>query len=270
MSEEEKLDFLLKKIEGNISEYANRTPLQFYWFKYITPPKQKQLCRKVIVELPSIIEYAKAEFEAGNKNKAISSILYVLEDMFEPIMGQDISWAINTMRDWNRPRSDKESERESIGYTVAVLIFFGSSANQAFDAVSEWLIMSRTKVRDAYYFVRDKGEVVSKEAISDVYQLGRYLWRFTDELVDLRQFPKDYPKAYRAFVRASIFLFEAEHFIERADENSFDIQERRIAYNRLFGMREVSLLGRLAENKFEMILVRASCKNLEDIRQIIV
>jgi len=268
MSKANNMELLLRQIEKNISEYSSRAePLQFHWYKYLTPPRQEQLYRKVVCDLPAVIERAKAEFEDGNRSKAISSILFVLEDMFEPIMGYDISWAINTLKERNRPRHNKEWERESIGYTVAVLILFGSSANQAIDSVSDWLLMSRTKVRDAFYFVRDKGELVNREAITDTFQLGRYLWRFTDELEDLRAFPQEYSKAYRAFVKASIFLYEAEHNISRNNENFFDAKERWSVYKRIFGMSTTSLLGIIAEKKFKMILKNTSCNGIKDIEQ---
>lgn len=128
----------------------------------------------------------------------------VLHD-FAPHTDADIGWLQDEIVCQLGPKLKKKMEIMRLGGMAALLVGHGSSSEQARKALAQWLLISDTKVRDAYAKIRKE----FKLGKGDASILKNYDFRatFIYEPAAFQQrlkkpFPEDYPKAYKAMQAA--------------------------------------------------------------------
>lgn len=196
----------LKKIEKNIEEksssksrnYKDKTKLIEHNWKFMTEYAAKDM------------DLAKKLFESNETANAVQQALYTVTEIFENITGIDTNWLVDEIdRNYQR-KLNNEDKSNLLGGCVNDLVYWGSSKNQAMEAVSEWLIISKTKIRDAYYDYKKKKNIFKTNYPSDYSHLILLEYMLTGEATE-RAFPRHHKKAYEAFINAGICYFSNRH-----------------------------------------------------------
>lgn len=127
----------------------------------------------------------------------------VLHD-FSPHTDADLQWIQDEVMAQIDPKLKTKMKALDIGGMIALLVAFGSSVEQAKEAVAQWHGVSEKTARDAYNMVRkdfgikDKSEIQGNRdfRMTFVYEASSAAQRLK------KPFPKDYPAACEAYKKA--------------------------------------------------------------------
>lgn len=127
----------------------------------------------------------------------------ILHD-FAPQTAADLQWVQDEIMLHLEQKLEKQNELRDIGAATAMLVGHGSSFEQAKKAMAQWLLISETKVRDAYNKIRKEYVLSGDKTILDNHD---FRMTFIYELSTMQKrlgkpFPKDYPKAHTAMTEA--------------------------------------------------------------------
>ena len=110
-----------------------------------------------------------------------------------------------------------EENNWEIGYMVSILVFYGSSKNQAMDAISDWLLLSKTKVRDAYYHI-ERNDIYREHVETGWdYKLCSFHMLICNPKIE-RSFPKQHKKAYLAYLKAGLAYLKGDVALDNSEE----------------------------------------------------
>jgi hypothetical protein len=132
--------------------------------------------------------------------EAFGRILY----NFAPQTDADLQWVQDEIMAYMNQKLEKQNELREVGAVTAMLVGHGSSFEHAKKAMAQWLLISETKVRDAYYKVRKEYGLSGDKTILDNHD---FRMTFIYELSAMQKrlekpFPEDYPKAHKAMTEA--------------------------------------------------------------------
>ena len=113
----------------------------------------------------------------------------------------DSEWLVHLVEKHLGSQLSTTDKAVEIGALIEGLIIYGSSKNQALDAVSDWLIISRTKARSAHlFYCKINGPRGTTRDFSS-YDGGVLFERF---FFIEKPFPSQYPKALEAFKKLKL------------------------------------------------------------------
>ncbi len=181
------------------------------------------------------LQRAKNAYEAGDTATAVENALWWICSNFESTTDIDISWFQEEVSNMAWMKIGTEEKKWEIGYMVAILVFYGSSKNQAMDAISDWLLLSKTKVRDAYYHIEQNDIYREHLETGWDYKLCSFHLLICHHEVE-RLFPKQHKKAYLAYLKAGLKYFEGdvalnngeEIFLKLADFKTLEAVEKKL------------------------------------------
>lgn len=116
----------------------------------------------------------------------------------------DLQWVQDEIMAHLDQKLEKQNELRDIGAVTALLVGHGSSFEQAKKAMAQWLLISETKVRDAYNKVRKEFDLSGDQTILDNHDFREtFVYEPSSMQRQLKKpFPKDYPKAHKAMIDA--------------------------------------------------------------------
>ena len=140
-------------------------------------------------------------------HQAIISILHKLEYNYK---SEETKWLYEAMESEFKSKSATNEKRERIAALVAHIVSNGADVATTLEAVAEWLGLSKTTVRDAYYkLVKVYGFDPKTENPMDDWGFrvfyGHIPHQYAQELEEAnRSFPDnpDYERVYKATVKA--------------------------------------------------------------------
>lgn len=132
---------------------------------------------------------------------ALGRILYE----FAPHTDADMQWVQDEIMKNLDPKFQTKIEAMDIGGLIALLVAFGSSVEQAKEAVAQWYGISEKKARDAYNLILKDFDIDGKDGISTNYDFRMtFVYEASRAKRILKKpFPKDdYPAAFEAYKKA--------------------------------------------------------------------
>jgi hypothetical protein len=154
---------------------------------------------------PFLIEQKKKYLGQKRDVRFLAMALGRIMHDFAPHTDADLKWVQDEILSHLSPKLNKQMEIMQIGAVTALLVGHDSSFEQAKKAMAQWLLISETKIRDAYNKVRQEYDLVEGDA--SILENHDFRMTFIYEPSVLRQltrkaFPKDFPKAYKAMQAA--------------------------------------------------------------------
>lgn len=145
-------------------------------------------------------EYESSDHDLGTFVRSLKSVAYAVKKKH----GYDIDWLCDAALYHLSAKTRTYIEDRRIGLFAALLVGYGSTFNQAMQALGEWLDISDTKIKNAYYAVcneydlpRNDGNLDNKAFIKKA-EIMPYIMMIQNE----KKFPDRYKKAYSAFLKA--------------------------------------------------------------------
>lgn len=152
------------------------------------------------------LELARNEYIASQDVLTLMVAIERICSLYEELVGEDTQWVVNATNGLLGSRCKTRNEKFQMGLYVAHLVHWGSSKNQAIKAVAKWNIISETKVRDAYYWLPSVFDLDKKEHMEEfIYDENLDLMICNPNLS--RPFPRDYEKAFVAFLMVGMNYF---------------------------------------------------------------
>lgn len=176
-----------------------------------------------IEDIPSV--FANSLSEIGNayqkgdlpRVNAIYSAVLCLKGYLNArnqFMGEDIfefDWLKEAVEKEFSSKLSKADEKGVIGNFVAALVYFGSSAIQAQKAVAEWLVVSETKVRDAYAFcIKHSPHIQARKATPADFIDG---WLFYSQ--KKKAFPRGFKKPKEALLKMTPVMTQYFEYLRK-------------------------------------------------------
>lgn len=212
-----------KTISENIRAKVIKEMPNDEWFKKATQTKEdyieemEEYCWRFNLEYgPDAIKRNQRLCEKGEIGINICETICILAQTYESITGIDLDWFVNEVEKKYSRRMQTEDKALQYGVLVQALVVFGSSKKQAIDAVSDWLCISNTTVRDAFYLnlKLEYGPTLKTEL------RGTLVETMFDTKFSTKPFPLDHPKASKAFVKVGSKYFN--EYVEGKCILSFD------------------------------------------------
>tara|TARA_R100001143_G_C3315409_1_gene112182 strand:- start:18 stop:839 length:822 start_codon:yes stop_codon:yes gene_type:complete len=194
------LEKLLEYIEPRLRE-QNHT---FYKTipEYNNAPKKKQkeeidkVWQDFKRDFPSEILPFKKMYLEGDKGAMIEA-LNRLTYFYFICTGIDSYWICDEIEKMFEPHFEKMDKSETIGRLLHALIIYGCSKNQAEDAIAEWLLLSKSTVKNYYNKHKPYSPTSPNSGDFTASALGyNDLYR--------KKFPQHYTKAYQAFKKVGL------------------------------------------------------------------
>lgn len=152
----------------------------------------------------SLLELKK-KYTSQNRDPRFQAMAlgHILHD-FASQTDADLQWVQDEIMLHLEQKLEKQDELRSIGAATAMLVGHGSSFEQAKKAMAQWLLISETKVRDAYNKARKEYGLSGDETILDNQNFRMtFIYELSAMQKQLKKpFPKDYPKAHKAMTEA--------------------------------------------------------------------
>ena len=197
------IDFKNKKYLDRIKKYVikNNYSSQKAWNSMPKAEKERELAfqeksmQYFINRIgPEWIESSKVSYKAGSKGIAVSRCVSTICATYSILTGLDLEWLKDEIAQKYSNTNKVEKEKSLHGRLVAELVQKGSSKKQAIDAISDWLNLSNTNIRNAYYDYCKTPDANEGPLIS--------LLEFVlDICKHQKEFPINHPKAAEAFVK---------------------------------------------------------------------
>jgi len=185
-----------------------------------------------------IFEKLRADYESGDHDlgafiRSLKTTAYVMKKKYDV----DIDWLCDAALHHLKAKTKTYVQDQRIGLLAALMVGHGSSFNQVMQALGEWLDLSDTKIKNAYYAVnknyglpKDEGNLHCA-AFMEKAEIIPYIMMIQNQ----QPFPKRYKKAHDVFLKA-YHQAEASHIeqiIRMVDETGnlhvslADVEERK-------------------------------------------
>lgn len=202
----------IKKNIKNRCKELDEFDLQIMEFQGLS--KQEQLERKELFILEALshkpnFNHYKKDYDDGKTAGAVNGAVSEMVDIFQSITGEDLSWVEQYISETLFKKRELEIEQYTLGACVSHLVYWGCSKNQAIKSIAEWLLISETKVRDAYYSLdKTTGVNWEYENADYAFSIGKLNSMIFGE-IRTRPFPKTYERAHRALVLGGLAVFDS-------------------------------------------------------------
>lgn len=178
-------------------------------------------------------DYESSDHDLGVFIRSLKTVAYVMKKKH----GTDIDWLFEGALHHLRAKTKTYIDDKRLGLLAALLVGYGSSFNQVMQALGEWLDISDTKIKNAYYSVNKEYKLPKNESNLDcpAFIKKAELMPYIMTIQNDRPFPKRYKKAYDAFIKArhQAEAVHIEHILRMLTETrnlqvSFaDVEERQ-------------------------------------------
>ncbi len=180
-------------------------------------------------------DYEESDHDIGVFIRSLKTVSYVMKKKYDI----DANWLVTAALHHLKAKTKTYVEDRRIGLLAALLVGYGSSFNQVMLSLCEWLQISETKVKNAYYAIckeydlpRDAGNL-GNEAFMNKAEIIPYIMTLQKD----QDFPKTYKKSHEAFLKAH-HQAEETH-IDRTFQMIFETGNLQISLNDVEQKKEI-------------------------------